>query len=820
MPSVYQDNNLRVTCEEAMNAFLTFSPKGFKRWNRFQRALLERVFDGLSESIRAAHPESVIPPLKIYPKSNRLNGGDLYMDMDGIHVGEGLFEDLTFRLLQYAHFLMDNFIWQISPPMGDAPPLQDVVALEDFPAQALTFNAASLVPGVVSPKGFARSIGTMLLEWMQDLTFSGTSDPERLQADLSRRVIKPASRDLLMYNSMFEEEPTILLEAFENLDHAPYLRILFWQLLLDATYFLLSHELSHAVLGHTKVTTEPTPTQFQELEVQTDEKALQMMREVAGFLPNSLLMLFAFCSGQEKDVPLDKMNHPFSHDRLLHLAVALVNGPEGEAIHLNVNAGMTFLTTPLSLITMQTHWEEEGITETCDLAVHQYTDMDYNAHLLFYLERPPRNVPLADGCYQNTEMICQHTFQADLILRDRTHPDIVYSRGRVRLRPGGVADDMMFQRRGDRILTRLHVRIPAPAEWWLAHPNGEAVINSTERAPESLEELKDQQGNFRHNLRYEVSADFDHQRYIQELPESSRGADIYIRHRVLLAARRFVELGQPQPALAYFGWLYRSGDPLLQYPDQVDICQALLEIGLWEGLEAVARHYLDQAGGSLLPGFHVYLAACLQRRRDLQAALEHAFIEVHGIGNFGRFASLAQSAYIEIVQDSGDPVMELLRRFHNKYNSAVKVAELSPEKALEIFCEAREALQRAAPLARDSFLFLREYTAEVELDICRLEGRDYTEPSNLFQAIVAREPWFIPARIQLAGIALQEGDRDRARAIWLDARQLTPFLHHMVFDFHGALDRPNPKVAFTSRSVYDEEEPSMTKKNMGSGLDQ
>lgn len=810
MPSVYKDNDLRVSCEKAVKEFLTFSPKGLKRWNRFQKTLLQRVLDELSESIGAAHPESVIPPLKIYPKSNKLNGGDLYMDMDGIHVGEGLFEVLIFRLLQFAHFLMENFIWQISPPMGDAPPLQDVVALEDFPAQALTFNAASLVPGAVGPMGFARSIGTMLLEWMQDLTFSGTSDPERLQAELSRRVIKPASRDLLMYNDMFEEEPTILLQAFENRDRAPYLRILFWQLLLDAVYFLLSHELSHAILGHAKITTEPTPTQFRELEVQTDQKALQMMREVVGFLPNSLLMLFAFCSGQEKNVPLNRMNHPFSHDRLLHLATALLNEPESEAIYLNVNAGMTFLATPLRLITMQTRWEEEGVTETCELAVHQHTDMDYNAHLLFYLERPPHNVPLADGGRENAYLICQHTFQADLILRDRTHPDTVYSRSRVRLRPGGVADDMMFQRKDDRILTRLHVRVPAPAEWWLAHPNGEAVIDSIEGSPESLEELKNEQGNFRHNLHYELSADFDHQQYLQALPDSSRDADMQIRHRVLLAARRFVELGLSQPALAYYSWLYHSGDPLLQYADHVDICQALLEAGQWEGLEAVARDYLDQAGGSLFPGFHVYLAACLQRRGELQAALEHAFIEVNGVGAFGRFDSLAGMAYAEIVRAPDEPVMEFLRRFHYKYDTAAKAAEHSPKKALQGFREARKVLQQVAGLVKDNFLFLREYTAEVELEICRLEGRGYAEPRSLFQAIVAREPWFVPARIQLARIALQEGDRDCARAIWLDARRLTPFLHHMVFDFREALDRPNPKVTFTSRSVYDEEEPSMT----------
>ena len=806
LSNIYQDESLRAGCREAVEAFLTITPEGFEQWSAFQEMLLRRVYDTLGEAIHAVDPRRVNPPLIIHPENDLLNGGDLYISTDGVHAGAGLFNRLSFHLLQFAHFLTDNFIWQISPPMGDAPPLADVVALEDFPAQALSFNAASLVPGTVSPAGFTRSIGTMLLEWLQDLTFSGTADPERLQADLSRRVIKPANRDLLMYNRRFEAEPLILLQAYDHPGYAPYLQRLFWQLLLDAAHFLLAHELAHGLLGHAQAAADPTADQSQAEEAETDELALRIVREVPGFLLPSLLMLFAFCSGQEEDVPLHEMDHPFSHDRLLHLSAALLNEPEGEDLRLNVNAGMAFLTTPLSLITLRTQWED-GFAETSELAIHQYADMDYNAHLLLYLERPPRNVPLADGGRQNAFMICQNTFQVDLLLRDRIHPEVVYNRGQVRVRPGGVPDDLAFDYGADRVLTRLRVQIPAPADWWLAHPDAEAVIENVQGAAEPLEELKDDQGNFRHNLHYEVVVDFDHQKFLQELPESSWEADLFTRHMVLLAARRFVELAAPQLALPYFNWLYRSGDPLLQYPDQVDICQSLLEMQQWEGLEVVAQHALEQAGGELLPGFHIYLAACLEHRGELLEALEHAFIELFGVGDFGKFVSFAKLAYAEIVQVPGNPVMACMRRFHRHYNAAQKAAERSPEKALTRFQKAREALQQACRQAQADYLFLREYVAEVELDICRLEGGDFAAPRGLFEAITTREPWFVPARVQLAWIALLEGDRDRARALWLEARRLTPFLHHMVFNFREALDQPNPNVVFTSLPVDAESAP-------------
>jgi hypothetical protein len=800
MASIYQDESLLNGLRDAIQAFLTVTPEGFELWSSYQGTLLRRVHVSLGEVIHSADPRRVHPPLIIHPESDALNSSDLYIDADGIHVGIGFFKRLTFHLLQFSHFLMENFIWQISPPMGDAPPLADVVTLEDFPAQALTFNAASLVHGAISDTGFSRSIGSLLLDWLQDLTFSGTADPKTLQAGLSRRVIKPANRDLLMYNRRFEEDPLSLLQAYEDHELLPYLQRLVWQLLLDAVYFLLAHELAHGLLGHTQRGADLTAAESQTQETETDELALRIVHQVPGFMPPSLLMLFAFCSGQEEDLPLNEMDHPFSHARLLHLAAALLHEPEGEDLRLNVNAGMAFLTTPLTLVTLRTLWED-GFAETSELALHQYADMDFNAHLLFYLERPPRDVPLADGGRQNAFMICLHTFQVDLLLRDRIHPEVVYNRGQVRLRPGGVPDDMMFDSSSDRVLARLHVRIPTPADWWLAHPDAEAVIENVEQAPEPLEELKDDQGNFRHNLNYQVSVEFDHQKFLQALPETSQEADPVTRHMVLLAARRFIELDAAKLALFYYNWLYRSGDPLLQYPDQVDICQALLENHQWEGVEVVAGRALEQAGGRLLPGFHIYLAACLKQRGELQEAMEHVFIEQFGVGDFGKFISFARLAYAEIVQLPGDPVMDRLRRFHRHYAAAQKAEEEHSEKALALFRKARRAIQQACRLAQKDYLFLREYAAEVELDICWLEGGSFETPNQLFEAICAREPWFVPARIQLARIALLQADGDRARTLWMETRRQTPFLHNMVFDFREALDQPNPKVVFTSRPV-------------------
>jgi hypothetical protein len=352
------------------------------------------------------------------------------------------------------------------------------------------------------------------------------------------------------------------------------------------------------------------------------------------------------------------------------------------------------------------------------------------------------------------------------------------------------------------VLTRVHVVVPTPADWWLVHPGSEAVIENVHQAEEPLEERKDDDGHFcLHNLAYDVRLDFDHDQFVQSLPEVSISADPLIRYRAALAARRCVELGAPQLALIYYDWLYRSDDPLLQYSDFRDICQALLVTHQWEALEKAAQDALGLAGGELLPGFHIYLAVCLQRRGELLAALEHVFIEIFGMGELCKYHRLATRGYAEILLMAGDPVLAAMRRFHLHYAAAQKAKAQGPDEALASYRQALTALRQAARKTEANYLFLREYTAEVELDIAQLEGASLDGPRALFEAITAREPWFVPARLQLARIALQAGEPERARSLWREARGLTSFVHSMAFDLRKILDQPNPEVVIISEPL-------------------
>ena len=794
MPNVYEDSNILAGLQDAVEAFLTATPEGFEQWTAFQSNLLRQVYRSVCAQIQAADPQWVPPQLILHPENDAQDGNDLYIDAIGVHAGSGLLTSLTWHLLMFAHFLTDNFMFQVAPPLGDYPSLAAIVTLQDFPAQALTFNAASLVPGAATPAGFTRSSGSMFVQAFEDLIFSGTAEPERLPADLSRRVVKPANDDLLMYKLTFRSNPSFFLDSYNHPDRGVYQQRLFWQLWLDAAYFLLAHELAHERLGHTRVQPEPKPAEALVREAATDEIALGIVRAIPGFLPSSLMMLFAFCAGLDADPRVNRMDHPFSHDRLLNLASASLREPTGADMRLNVNAGMAFLTTPVGGVLLQIPWDD-GSVERSELDIYQYADMDYNAHLLFYLERPPRAVPVTKGGLQNAAFLSLHTFQADLVLRDRVNPECVHHRGSVRIRPARVSNDLLFRYAEDRVLTRVHVVVPTPADWWLGHPGSEAVIENVRQAEEPLEERQDKDGHFRlHNLAYDVRVDFDHDQFVQALPEVSISADPLIRHRAVLAARRCFELNAPALALIYYDWLYRSHDPLLQYTDFLNICQANFKTHQWEALEKAAQDALRLAGGELLPGFHAYLAVCLQRRGELAAALEHVFIEKFAMGRLCEFDRLASEAYAEILRTTGDPVMAAMRRFHLHCDAAQKAAARHPDQALGFYRQALTALREAAHETKVDYLFLREYTAEIELDIALLEGGGLDGPQALFETIVTREPWFVPARIQLARIALKTGLPERARALWHEARGLTWFAHSMVSDFRVIVDQRNPNM--------------------------
>jgi cytochrome c-type biogenesis protein CcmH/NrfG len=148
--------------------------------------------------------------------------------------------------------------------------------------------------------------------------------------------------------------------------------------------------------------------------------------------------------------------------------------------------------------------------------------------------------------------------------------------------------------------------------------------------------------------------------------------------------------------------------------------------------------------------------------------------------------------------------MSSLREFRRSYDAGMAKGEIPNQqaKALKLLHAALESLRQAAQQAGSGLVCLGELTAETLLEISILEGRGYAAASQAFEAVLQLEPRFVPARVQLARIALLEGDLPRAHAIWQDAYRRMPF-NHFVFNFRELVEKPNPQAVLTSRPASE-----------------
>ncbi len=114
----------------------------------FFDSLLQQVHETLAE---AASDE--IPPLHVHRLTDqsdevgRIYARGMSAAQDGVHCGLEFVSELSGALMVIAGYLTENFLWQVAPPGGSAPPLGRVVTVDAFPGEALSFYSLAPNPG-------------------------------------------------------------------------------------------------------------------------------------------------------------------------------------------------------------------------------------------------------------------------------------------------------------------------------------------------------------------------------------------------------------------------------------------------------------------------------------------------------------------------------------------------------------------------------------------------------------------------------------------------------------------------------------------------
>lgn len=793
MASAYQDVELRSRYIELLRRAKEETTSSAEVQLSYYLSIFEKAHQSLAEPARQVGKGLTVPDVIIYPPDDDDEARDLYLDQQGIRVGLGLLWELEGAVLAFTQFLLRNYWYQIAPIMGDVPPLSQVVSPGAFPLEALQLYAANLIPEAIARDGYEKRPFQSIMEFLQTVRHARAS-PEKLPGELSRRLAKPPL-DLRLFLRHFDLNEAI--DQYFDQELGPYYLALNYQLMLDAVHFMLAHEMAHFLLGHHSYMASDL-SQARAEEVQADKLALQFLQHVPGFQLRSLLALFGFFHlAYETSTSLTLLDHPFSRDRMLILCATVLQDPQGEALRSDINVGMSMLNTPLEPILVAYRWED-GFEEDIVAYAYHYSDMDYAAHLFLYLERPPYSAEIYNGARENAFLLSCLDLEMHLVLRDRIHPETTIYRGRVLLRPGLSPKGDLFVHDQHTPMCRLHTRLVAPPEWWLVHPNTVLTIESINPAAESLPEPEDVISSV---LKYDMErVELDYASYLLSLP--SPDEDLNTRAAVLLAARRFHEENRPDLAVLFYEWLYRWKKQMLLYPDLIDLAFDLIQLNRLPDAARIAQRALSE-DRIMRPGFHLVLALDFSDRGLIQEAMEHAFLELFGIGEFGEYIEQAKMIYASLLEGSDDPVMYWLRQFHLHYGSAEACDQ--PEQATEalwLFRQAYQDLAEAIELAQDDFVFLCEYAAETLMAICALEGQGFQPAKEAFEAICQLAPRFVPAQVQLARIVLLEDDLPRAHALWMRANDLMPS-NHFVFNFRELVEEPRPDIVFESRPVEE-----------------
>jgi len=795
--NLYENASLRAEHARLLISEFTRETAGTAPTEREPLSNQDSFFDSLLQQVHGALAEASsgeVPPLRVHRLTDQSDAVDrMYAKsvaaaQDGLHVGFQFVFELHAALLVIAGYLTENFLWQVSPLGGSAPPLDRVVTVDAFPGEALSLYSQHLIPDAESSDGYRKRPFQLLMKFLQASRFAPT-EPAGQIAYIARAFPKPLI-DFADFCTKVGSEGFSFGQYLAPDRRAYFLR-LHIHLLLDGLLFVMMHELAHHQLGHLDPIKGSIGEQ-RKTEVAADLAALSLLDAVPGFQPRSLLIVFSYVSSLQRNVTAEQMDHPLAGNRLLILAESLLRAAGGKDLHADVNAGMALLAGRARAVPIAVGWPNED-PENLDIAVAHYADMDYAAHVLLYVDRRPRHSSWDDAWKENAFVLANLSVALTLVLRDRVEPERVFARGRAHYHPTVRADDLQIDYRADSVMTRLELTIEAPPEWVVTWRGAELAIESVDITYAPPDRTPSEEGRAPAYLYY-PPLEVDIFRVLGSLPPltEEQGA----RRWLLVAARRFVTYQRLEEAARLYEWLYEQDPGSLFYHDLVSLCGLQLSLERYSEAEAIALRALEPERPPR-PGFRAVLMQCHASRNEIQEAYEEAFLEMFVIGVYGDFFEDARQYSAELAADPSDPVMARLQEFIRARAAAKQAADQGERTpALAVYQEARVSLLEAQRLARADFIFLRELLAELEFEICFLaDGPILTSKvaavKSQYAEIVRLMPTFVPAHVHLAEIALLEGDQPLARRTWEKAYAIAPF-NKFVVDFREQVESPNP----------------------------
>ena len=768
---------------------ITLSPE-----DRFYEKLTKQVYTSLQSVSTEPLPKLHIHALlEDSDTLSRLDAETMFTDRSGVHAGLNLVSKLDGAIIVLTAFLMENYLWQISPFVVAEPPpelasisnnrslsmysanlssIADTVSLEDFPKEALGLYAAHLIPEAEARDGYRKRPFQLIMEHLQAFfAAQGKGDGERHK--LSRAIPKPM---LDIKDFLYHFDANLAIQAYKDPENGPYLLRLHLQLLLDGLYFILAHEAAHFQLGHLEHR-EKTVAQMRKQEGMADASSLALLRMIPGFQPRSLVILFSFASSEEPDLPPDRMDHPFARNRLLVLAQSILAGPGGDALRSDVNAGMALLPTPPEPYYLTFGWPDEA-PEDVEIYITTYADMDYTAHLMVYIDRPPRSREGEAPLWENAFLLAHIAYKIWFEVRDPVNPEKVYAWGGAGYHPTIRPEDMFTSGHGETVFSRLHLSIPAPAEFCIKWPSAEFAVTKIEIFSRPPDTRSREEGRKAIRFFYEP-IELNLSDWLKTLLPPEK--DQTLIDRLLLAARRFEEYGRGEESIQIYQWLYQKKPDALLYGDLVALAYQLTEIGKYSEAAHIAQREI-KSSGEQRPGFHYIMALNHDKREEAQEAYEEMFLEMNVFGEYGEMFEQAQKICAKIASYPNDAVMVALRAFINQRNEADRAIERGDQKkALFEFHRAKETLLTAQKKAMRDFVFLHQLYSDVTLTIAEMEGDGFEAATEVAHELLERWPNFVPALMNLARISMLKGEKKTAYAYWKKAHAVSPF-HSIVFN--------------------------------------
>ncbi|MFF1747573.1 tetratricopeptide repeat protein [Streptomyces mirabilis] len=535
--------------------------------------------------------------------------------------------------------------------------------------------------------------------------------------------------------------------------NGPYVIRLHHHVFVNALLFALMHEAAHLSLEHFHEDESVLGVQRQR-EVDADAEALERLAGDPGGDPRAAISILRYAHAAEPEPTGAQLSHPHSADRLALLAEA-IRSTDDAALAQDINETLRELVSPGGRAN-----DEQG--HTAELLIS--SDLD-----AAYVEARVRE-KVTDGTLGAWDRTPRIAVRAEVRHRDLVDAATVFAAATVHIY---FAEKVHTTFDGEVLTHISRARIPIPPAWRLRWPNARLTITSItdiprEVGPEDMTALQ-------------VMLDKKRAVVWNQPDEELLGLDDLVAGEPVRAdARSLLEWARWCEEYGFSGEsLFLRATVVEQAPMHMPahvvsgVLEELLSVDDVVRAHRLALCYVEQTARTL-PGVQYTCALHAINDGDRLAAFDHAFAETHGFGQGDGFGSAAGSLCMQIIADGGDEpdLAELLDffRLYGRYTSAR--GRRSKRKYL---AQAQEILSHRLSTRAVGLLSVRQLRAEACASAWRLgEPEADVTAAQIFEQIIAGDPWFVAASAQMAHLCLDQGDREAALQCLRNAELTAP----------------------------------------------